>query len=191
MRRVRYRVAASLDGYIAGPNGEIDWIVHDPDLDFASVFAGFDTALLGRRTYELTLQPGAPPWPPDWRIYVFSRTLNAAEHPAVTVISTDIDRTVADLRGQPGRDIWLFGGGNLFGSLLAAGLVDQIEIAVMPVLLGGGIPLVSTGTPRSRLALTRSASSPAGIVNLEYDVGALAAEPAGGDHGDHRSRTHR
>ena len=75
MRRVRYRVAASLDGYIAGPNGEIDWIVHDPDLDFASVFAGFDTALLGRRTYELTLQPGAPPWPPDWRIYVFSRTL--------------------------------------------------------------------------------------------------------------------
>lgn len=170
MRRVRYRVAASLDGYIAGPNGEIDWIVQDPDLDFASVFAGFDTALLGRRTYELTLQPGAPPWPPDWRIYVFSRTLNAAEHPAVTVVSTDVDRTVADLRGQAGRDIWLFGGGNLFGSLLAAGLVDQVEIAVMPVVLGGGIPLVSTGTPRSRLALTRSERSPAGIVNLEYDV---------------------
>ena len=170
MRRVRYRVAASLDGYIAGPNGEIDWIVHDPDLDFASVFAGFDTALLGRRTYELTLQPGAPPWPSGWRIYVFSRSLNAAEHPAVTVVSTDIDRTVADLRGQAGRDIWLFGGGNLFGSLLAARLVDQIEIAVMPVVLGGGIPLVRIGTPRSQLVLTRSASSPAGIVNLQYDV---------------------
>ena len=73
-----------------------------------------------------------------------------AEHPAVTVVSTDIGRTVADLRAQPGRDIWLFGGGNLFGSLLAAGVVDQIEIAVMPVVLGGGIPLVSTGTPRSQ-----------------------------------------
>jgi dihydrofolate reductase len=170
MRRIRYRVAASLDGYIAGPNGEIDWIAQDPDLDFASIFSGFDTALLGRRTYELTLQPGAPPWPSDWRIYVFSRTLNAAEHPAVTVVSTDIGRTVAELRAQRGRDIWLFGGGNLFGSLLGAGLVDQIEIAVMPVVLGGGIPLVSTGTPRSRLALTHSASSPAGIVNLEYDV---------------------
>jgi dihydrofolate reductase len=174
MRRVRYRVAASLDGYIAGPNGEIDWIVQDPDVDFASLFSGFDTALLGRRTYELTLQPGAPPWPPGWRIYVFSRTLNAAEHPAVTVVSSDIDRTVADLRAQPGRDIWLFGGGNLFGSLLGAGVVDQIEIAVMPVVLGGGIPFVSIGTPRSRLALTRAASSPAGIVNLQYDVSLVA-----------------
>jgi dihydrofolate reductase len=77
---------------------------------------------------------------------------------------------VGDLRDQPGRDIWLFGGGNLFGSLLAAGLVDQIDIAVMPVVLGGGIPLVSIGTPRSRLGLTRSAVSPAGIVNLQYDV---------------------
>ena len=174
MRRVRYRVAASLDGYIAGPNGEIDWIVHDPDVDFAEIFSGFDTALLGRRTYELTLQPGAPPWPSDWRIYVFSRTLSQAEHPGVTVVNADIRRTVADLRDQPGRDIWLFGGGNLFGSLLGAGLVDHIEIAVMPVVLGGGIPLVSIGTPRSRLALTHSGVSPAGIVSLQYDVQLVA-----------------
>jgi len=60
MRRVRYRVAASLDGYIAGPDGEIDWIVHDPGTDWAALFAGFDTVLLGHRTYELTRQPGAP-----------------------------------------------------------------------------------------------------------------------------------
>ena len=61
MRRVRYRVAASLDGFIAGPNGEIDWIVPDPTVDFASLYANVDTVLLGRRTYELTMQPGAPP----------------------------------------------------------------------------------------------------------------------------------
>ena len=170
MRRVRYRVAASLDGYIAGPSGEIDWIVQDPSVDFDAVYSGFDTVLLGRRTYELTRQPGAPPWPPGWHLYVFSRTLNPAEHPAVTVVRTDVGSTVAALRAQPGRDIWLFGGGRLFSSLLAVGLVDRVEVALMPVLLGHGIPLLGSEAPRTQLALTRLESSNGGIVNLVYDV---------------------
>jgi dihydrofolate reductase len=170
MRRVLYRVAASLDGFIAGPKGEIDWIVPDPTVDFASLYESVDTVLLGRRTYELTLQPGAPPWPTGWRIYVCSRTLDAAQHPGVTVVSENVDTTVAALRAEPGRDIWLFGGGSLFASLLAADLVDDIEVALMPVLLGGGTPLVSSGAPRARLTLARSNVSPSGIVNLHYEV---------------------
>jgi dihydrofolate reductase len=170
MRRVLYRVAASLDGFIAGPNGEIDWIVPDPTFDIASLYAGVDTVLLGRRTYEMTLQPGAPPWPAGWRIYVFSQTLDAAQHAKVRVVSGNIGATVATLRSEPGRDIWLFGGGSLFASLLAARVVDEIEVAVMPVLLGGGTPLVSAGAPRSGLILTRSNTSPSGIVNLQYQV---------------------
>ena len=170
MRRVRYRVAASLDGFIAGPSGEIDWIVPDPAVDFASFYAGVDTVLLGRRTYELTLQPGAPPWPAGWRIYVCSRTLDPAQHPDVAVISDNLERTVAALRAESGRDIWLFGGGSLFASLLAADLVDDIDLAVMPVLLGGGVPLLAPGAPRSRLTLIRSNASPSGIVNLRYEV---------------------
>ena len=170
MRRVRYRVAASLDGYIAGPDGEIDWIVHDPALDWASLFADFDTVLLGRRTYELTRQPGAPAWPADWRIFVFSRTLDRAEDPSVTVVTADAGAAVADLRAERGRDIWLFGGGRLFASLLAAGVVDRVEVAIMPVLLGRGIPLASPEAPRSRLALAHSDVSPTGIVSLHYDV---------------------
>src|SRR5215203_5735306 len=133
MRRVRYRVAASLDGFIAGPDGEIDWIVHDPALDWAALFAGFDTVLLGRRTNVLTRQPGAPAWPAGWRVVVFSRTLAAAEDPSVTVVAADAGVAVAGLRAEPGRDIWLFGGGSLFASLLAAGVVDQLEVAIMPV----------------------------------------------------------
>src|SRR5215213_8126596 len=170
MRRVRYRVATSLDGFIAGPNGEIDWIVPDPTADFTSLYASVDTVLLGRRTYELTLQPGAPPWPDGWRIYVCSRTLDPAQHPGVVVISDNIDTVVTALRAEAGPDIWLFGGGSLFASLLAADLVDDIELAVMPVLLGDGVPLVSPGAPRSRLTLTRSNASPSGIVNLHYEV---------------------
>ena len=170
MRRVLYRVATSLDGFIAGPNGEVDWIIPDPTVDFSSVYASVDTVLIGRRTYELTLQPGAPPWPADWRIYVCSRTLDAVQHPGVEVVSDNLDTTVAALRAEPGGDIWLFGGGSLFASLLAADLVDDIELAVMPVLLGDGVPLVSRSAPRSRLTLTRSNASPSGIVNLHYEV---------------------
>jgi dihydrofolate reductase len=82
MRRVLYRAAASLDGYIDGPRGEVDWIVRDPAVDFAKVYDEVDTVLLSRRTYELTRQPGAPPWPQDWQIYVFSRTLHRRNTPA-------------------------------------------------------------------------------------------------------------
>src|SRR3954468_11153651 len=117
MREVLYRVAASVDGYIAGPHGELDWIVHDPTVDFAKIYESVDTVLLGRRTYELTRQPGAPPWPEGWRIYVVSRTLHASEHPDVRVVSTNLESTVAALRAESGRDIWLFGGGSLAASL--------------------------------------------------------------------------
>ncbi|HEU6451854.1 MAG TPA: dihydrofolate reductase family protein [Gemmatimonadaceae bacterium] len=170
MRRVCYRAATSLDGYIAGPNGEIDWIVPDPTIDFAAIYSGFDTVLMGRRTYELTLQPDAPAWPAGWRIYVFSRTLTPAEHPAVTVVGTDAGAMVDALRAEDGRDIWLFGGGKLFASLLAANVVDQVEVSIMPVLLGHGIPLLDGEVPRSQLIMTRSDSYPSGIVSLQYDV---------------------
>jgi dihydrofolate reductase len=169
MRRVRYRVAASLDGYIAGHAGEIDWIVADPTVDFGAIYAEFDTVLLGRRTYELTLQPGAPPWPEGWRIYVISRTLPMEQPAGVTVVRGRLDETVAALRAEPGRDIWLFGGGVLAASLLDAGLLDSVEVAVMPILLGGGTPLVA-GASRTRLKLAGSRASPSGILNLRYDV---------------------
>jgi len=173
MRRVRYRVAASLDGYIAGPDGEIDWISPDPSVDFAAVYEGFDSVLLGRRTYELTQQPGAPPWPVGWRVIVFSRTLSTVAPPAV--LATNVDATVAELRQRPGRDIWLFGGSSLCASMLTARLVDRLEVAVMPVVLGGGVHLIAGDAPRTRLTLLRSSASANGIVHLEYDV-----ERAGG-----------
>lgn len=160
----------SLDGFIAGPNGEIDWIVPDPSVDFATIYSGFDTALLGRRTYELTQRPGAPPWPPGWSIYVVSRTLGPLEQPAVSVIGDDVASKVSRLRAAPGRDIWLFGGGVLAASLLAMELVDVVEIAIMPVILGAGVPFVSQGAGRVALKLTRVKQSSAGIVHVHYDV---------------------
>jgi dihydrofolate reductase len=175
MRRVLYRVAASLDGYIAGPRGEVDWIVHDPAVDFTKIYEQVDTVLLGRRTYELTRQPGAPPWPQGWQILVFSRTLTSGEHPGVTVVRAEAGRRVAALRAAPGRDIWLFGGGSLFRSLLGAKQVDVVEVLIVPVLLGGGIPLLETGAPLTRLALEQVERYPSGLLSLKYRVPAAAA----------------
>jgi dihydrofolate reductase len=170
MRPVRYRVAASLDGFIAGPNGEVDWIRPDPTLDYATVYAEYDTALLGRRTYELTQRPGAPAWPEGWSVYVFSSTLDSSPDPAVRIVKTEAAETVARLRQQSGKSIWLFGGGVLFGSLVAAGLVDEIELAVMPVLLHGGVPFLPPGGPAVNLSLLTVRESANSIVRMSYRV---------------------
>ena len=170
MRRIRYAVAASLDGYIAGPKGEFDWIVPDPDVGFPALLDQFDTVLLGRRSYEITLSPGAPPWPPGIRLYVFSRTLRQRDHPGVTLVAEKAEEAVTALRAGPGKDIWLFGGGFLFRSLLEAGLVDTVEVAIIPVLLGGGVPLLASPASRARLKLTGHKAYKTGRVSLEYAV---------------------
>jgi len=170
VRQVRYQVAASLDGYIAGPNGEADWIVADPDIDFGSIFARCDTALLGRSTFLAMVRLGRVELP-GMRIIVFSRTLRAQDYPGV-VVAGRAEEVVPKLREQEGKDIWLFGGGALFKSLLAARLVDTVEVAVVPVLLGGGIPLLPPPAGRAKLRLAHHRVYPkSGIVSLEYAVG--------------------
>jgi dihydrofolate reductase len=170
MRRICYLVAMSLDGYIAGPKGEADWIVRDPEVDFAATFARFDTLLMGRRTFELTQSPGAPTMP-GVGVVVVSRTLRSEGYPGVTILDEDLEGELARLRAKPGKDIWLFGGSTLFQSLLEIGQVDTIEVAVMPVLLGSGLPLLPTPSPRTKLRLVGSKVYKAtGIVRLEYAV---------------------
>ena len=169
MRRVRFSVAMSLDGYIAGPKGESDWIIMDPEIDFGALMDAFDTILLGRKTYEVTRGQGGGGGVPGMKVYVFSRTLRPADCPGV-VVSDDPAGTVAALKqvGE-GKDIWLFGGGSLFRSLLELGLVDSVEVAVIPVLLGGGVPLLPHPVARSRLRLVKHRIyQKTGTVSLEY-----------------------
>jgi hypothetical protein len=142
MRPVRYNVAASLDGYIAGPNGEYDWIPQDPAIDFEALFARVDTYHLGRKSYELFANPKKSPWP-DARVYVFSRTLDPADHPKVTVVSDDAEQVVAGLRAEEGDgEIWLW----------------------------GGVPLLAPGETRLPLSLTGTREYPSGMITLTYEI---------------------
>jgi dihydrofolate reductase len=170
MRKVVYGGAMSLDGYIAGPNGEYDWILMDPDIDFAAAMDRFDTFLIGRKTFEVMRRIGdAAPPTPGIRHLVFSRTLRPEDCPYP--VSDDAERVVAALREESGKDIALFGGGELFRSLLAAGLVDEVAFGVIPVLLGGGIPLLPSPADRARLKLKKHrVYEKTGTVGLEYDI---------------------
>ena len=170
MRRIRYAVAASLDGYIADPNGEADWIIMDPEIDFRAIFQQFDTFLVGRRTFEPMVSAGRASTP-GMRTFVVSRTLRQSDHPQVTILGEGWEETVAALRAEEGKDIWLFGGGSLFGSCLDAGLVDTVEVAIVPVVLGGGIPLLPPPAQQRKLKLTgHRVYATSGIVRLEYAI---------------------
>ena len=170
MRRLRYQVATSLDGYIARPNDEFDWIVTDPDMVFTAS-AQFDTAVMGRKTFLATLQAGGCGELSCLNVVVFSRTLYAADYPVVTIVDSDPAENVRSLKERPGKDIWLFGGGELFRTLLEAGLVDTVELAVVPVLLGDGIPMLPPPALQTTLALSKYRRyQKSGIMLLEYTV---------------------
>jgi dihydrofolate reductase len=169
MRQLVYSVASSLDGFIAGPTGEFDWIIQDPTIDFGEIFRQFDTAVMGRHTYESILREGRSPREFGMKVFVASTSLDPAQHRDVTVVSSDLAARVSELKRASGKDIWLFGGGTTFRSLLDDGLVDRVEVSVIPVLLGGGVPLLPEGR-RWPLQFKDSRTFPSGIVSLTYLV---------------------
>ena len=168
MRAVRFSCAMSLDGYIAAPDGGYDWIVMDPEIDFTEMFSKYDAMLMGRKSYDQA--KGQDYGLPKPKTYVFSTTLRQADAPGVTV-SADPKKTITELKAAPGKDIWLWGGGELFRSLLELKLVDELEIALIPVLLGDGLPLLPKTKTRVKLGLKASKHlKKTGTVMLNYDV---------------------
>jgi len=170
MRKIRYIVATSLDGYIAGPNGETDWIEADPEVDFAALWAQFDTGIMGRKTYEAARQRLGEQAFAGIKTIVFSRTMNPQDHPSVTVVSGLNADWARALKNAEGKDIWLFGGSSLFRAFLETGQVDTVEVSMIPVLLGDGVPLLPPPYHPTRLKLSENKGYRSGRISLLYEI---------------------
>ncbi len=170
MRKITLNIATSLDGYIEGPEGEIDWCLNDQDYGLTEFSEDTDTLFMGRKSYELIAQVGLGFFE-DHTIYVFSDTLLQEEHFGVKVIrSVNFVSFVKDFREQGGKNIWLFGGADLLASFMAENLVDEFLISMHPLILGGGKLLFQNVKDKVDLMLINHQSYSSGLVQLRYII---------------------
>ena len=169
MRKLILGVAVSLDGFIEGPNGEYDWCLTDQDYGLSDFFKRLDALFIGRKTYEMMLAMGDDPSPgfPRLKEYVFSNSLNKVEGERI-LINGDLAKEVNKIKKEPGKNIWLFGGAVLTTSFIHLDLVDEMALAVHPVLLGAGKTLFQNIPDRVPLQLINTQTYPSGLVMLSY-----------------------
>jgi dihydrofolate reductase len=175
MKKLICYIATTLDGFIARPDGNIDWLTSIPmeegnDYGYAEFMAGIDTTLMGNATYEDVLSMGEFPYV-GLKNYVFTRKTNhpPAEH--VEFVSGDIAAFVRGLKEQEGKDIWLVGGGKINAVMLEAGLIDELIVSVIPQVLGRGIALFEGANAEAKLTLVSHKVFPNGIVQTKYTIG--------------------
>ncbi|USD83560.1 dihydrofolate reductase family protein [Bacillus safensis] len=177
-RRVILDLAVTLDGFIEGPNGEVDWCIMDPDMDFNQFLNQIDTILYGRKSYDIWGQyiPKNEDSDTDkemWRLvhskekYVFSRTQKETDNRAI-FINDNIVEEVNKLKKKPGRDIWLYGGSSLITTFINLGLVDEFRLSVHPIILGEGKPLFIDINKRINLQIVETKKFSSGVVQLIY-----------------------
>lgn len=197
MRTVTYGGAVSLDGFLAGPAGEIDWIHFSKDVqeEIAAFWKDVDVILMGRKTWavatgslaespeardvEEALETETPvekkksrksKKEPKVRTYVFSRTLKGIDKPGAELVKDDAAAFVRDLKQRPGGRICLMGGGELAQSLIAEGLVDEVGLNIHPILLGSGVPVFRDPGQRVAFTLTECRQIDGGCVAVKYSL---------------------
>ena len=173
-RNVIVHIGTSADGYIARPDGDLEWLTSRPAPEgfygMNAFMKSVDTKVLGRKTYEVSRQMGAP-FDSKTRTIVFSRQAAAADTPpGVEFVNDDVGPFVNRLRAQPGKDIWLMGGGGVIASFLDAQAIDEFVISVAPVFIGDGIPLIAPRHRHVLLELLNVERFDDGLVQLHYRV---------------------
>lgn len=170
MRKVILGLGSSIDGYIARPDGAVDFLFMPKDYSMSDFLSLIDTAVMGRKTYEASLRMGGGGFGTKMAAYVFSRTLPPPSRSSgVTLIRDSPAPFIAGLRQLPGKHIWLMGGGELARDFLNADLVDEIYLGIVPVLLGEGIPLFPAGFPQRDFSLVENKTFSKGLIALKYE----------------------
>lgn len=172
MRKVILGVAVSLDGFIEGPNGEYDWCLTDQDYGMSDFMKRIDAIFYGRKSYEMMLgMETAGQETPFAKVksYVFSNSITKP-YENTELVSGDIVEKVNAIKSQPGKDIWLWGGASLTTSFLNAGLIDEMDLAVHPIVLGAGKSLFHDIAGRKHFTLKSSEAYSSGLVMLSYEA---------------------
>jgi dihydrofolate reductase len=174
-RNVVLAVAVSLDGYIARRDGSVDWLIEDPTINLGEYANQFDVIVAGRKTIDVEKPSGGGGGPfGDMACYIFSRTRPPGKRGDAEYVNKSPSEFVRDLKALPGKDIWLMGGGELAREFLKEDLVDGMDLAVMPVLIGEGISLFPAGFPQRNFALVSHQAYPSGIIRAIYARAAAA-----------------
>ena len=180
-RKIIANLATSADGYIARPDGNLDWLTKRPApkgfYGIPQFTRSVDAKLLGRKTFDLSVELGAH-FSADDPHYVFSRKPPPASVPVgVEFVSQSIGVFAKRLRKQAGKNIWMMGGGELIASFLDEDLIDEFIITVVPVFIGEGIPLIAPRPQHVPLKLLSAKSFPDGAVQVHYEIGKKKALP--------------
>jgi dihydrofolate reductase len=169
MRKVVLGVGISLDGYIARPDGSVDFLFMPKDYSMAEFLKQVDTAVMGRKTYEVGLKMGGGFEQGGMKNFVFSRSIESGERGGVTIVAEPPKPFVEALRQGKGKDIWLMGGGELTREFLREDLVDEMYLGVVPVLIGEGIAAFPTGFPERQFVLVDNKTYSKGLIALRYE----------------------
>jgi dihydrofolate reductase len=169
MHKVVLGLGISLDGYIARLDGSVDFLFMPKDYSMGPFFATIDTAIMGRKTYEVSLKMGGGSFGgSSMTSYVMSRSLPPGERNGVVFTSQSPEALLAQIRERHGKDIWLMGGGELARDFLKGDLVDELYLGVVPVLLGEGLPLFPSGFPQRDFELLENKTFSKGLIALKY-----------------------
>jgi dihydrofolate reductase len=171
MRKIIYCVGTSLDGYIARRDGSLDFLHLRPsNYTMGPFFKTIDLGLMGRKTYEAGVRMSGGKFESyGLRCYIFSRSLPEGERDGAVFVREEPKRLVEELRKKKGKHIWLIGGGELMREFLKEDLVDELYMAIVPVLVGEGIPLFAAGFPQREFTLTESKTYSGGLIALKYE----------------------
>lgn len=168
MKKVILGLAVSLDGYIEGPKGEYDWCFTDQDYGLSAFFKSIDTIFMGRKSYELASKTEAEnPWK-GITTYVFSNSLKQVSGQDVKLMTGDVKKQVNELRNGSGKDIWLFGGGELIATFMKEDWIDEYWLSIHPILLGSGKPCFGYLPDRVGLELVECKPYETGLVSVRY-----------------------